>query len=67
MTTASGDDDTRTMNVDGTQRNPHGPVDGGRSSEGPGLSTGGDQEPGGVVPPYDDRQESAESDQDGSS
>ncbi|MCW2501505.1 MAG: hypothetical protein JWN87_3181, partial [Frankiales bacterium] len=26
MTTASGDDDTRTMNEDGTQRNPHGPV-----------------------------------------
>jgi hypothetical protein len=67
MTTGSGEDETRRIAEDGTQENPHGPVDGGRSSEGPGLSTGGEQEPGGVVPPYEGRKESADPVQEGGS
>jgi hypothetical protein len=56
--TSSEDSDTRRIAEDGTQENPEGPVDGGRSSYGPG-NTGGEQQPGGLVPPYEGRQESA--------
>jgi hypothetical protein len=61
--TTSGDDDSRTIHDDGTQREAEGPTGGGRSSRGPSLSVGGDQEPGGVVPPYEGRKESMDSDQ----
>jgi hypothetical protein len=62
---APEDDEGRTVAEDGTQREPESQVGGGRSSRGPALSTGGEQEPGGVVPPYDGRKESAEPDQAG--
>ncbi len=63
--TAPDDDSSRTIAEDGTQVNPEAPVGGGRSSRGPSLSVGGEQEPGGVVPPYDGRKEGAEPDQEG--
>lgn len=65
--TAPGDDDTRDIDQDGTQQQAEGPVGGGRSSRGPASSTGGEQEPGGVVPPYDGRKDKAEPDQEGGS
>lgn len=60
-------DDSRSIADNGTQENAQAPVggDGGRSSYGPPLSVGGKQEPGGLVPPYDGRKESAEPDQEG--
>lgn len=62
--TASGKDDGRTMNEDGTQREAEMATEG-ASGAGPTYSTGGDQQPGGVVPPYEGRKESAEPDQEG--
>lgn len=50
---------------DGTQENPTSATDGGRSSRGPSLSTSGEQEMGGAVPPYEGRQESGEIDDKG--
>ncbi|PZS31513.1 MAG: hypothetical protein DLM59_09790 [Pseudonocardiales bacterium] len=47
-------DDTRTMGDDGTQQDPENMPGG----YGPSASVGGEQEPGGPVPPYDDRQQS---------
>lgn len=63
--TAPGEDDRRTISEDGTQAEAEGPVGGGRSSRGPAVSTGGEQQPGGVVPPYEGRKTSAEPDQEG--
>lgn len=60
-------DDLRSVADDGTQESPQGPMgggDGGRSSYGPSTSTSGEQEGGGVAPPYDDRKESASDDPD---
>lgn len=56
---------TRDIADDGTQENAESATDGGRSSRGPSLSTSGEQEAGGPVPPYDGRQESAPVDDDG--
>jgi hypothetical protein len=64
---ARDEDDSRTIAEDGTQKEAEGQTGGGHGSRGPALSTGGDQEPGGVVPPYDGRKDSAESDQEGGS
>ncbi len=58
-------EDSRTIAADGTQVNPEGPTSGGPGSRGPALATGGKQEPGGVVPPYDGRKTSAEPEQEG--
>ncbi len=44
---------------------PEGDMGGGRSGRGPSTSVPGEQEPGGLVPPYDDRKQSAEPDQEG--
>ncbi len=52
---AAGEDDSGT---DATQSEAEAPVGGGRSS-------GGEQEPGGLVPPYDGRKQSAEPNQEG--
>jgi len=60
------EDDSRTINDDGTQREGEMGTGGGRSSRGPALSAGGDQEPGGVVPPYDGRTESMDASTTGS-
>lgn len=62
---APGEDQSRTVAEDGTQSEAEGQVGGGGLSRGPALSPGGEQEPGGVVPPYDGRKESAEPDQEG--
>ncbi len=61
-------DDLRSIADDGTQENAQAPVggDGGRSSYGPPPSVGGKQEPGGAVPPYEGRRESADVDESGS-
>jgi hypothetical protein len=64
MTTAPGDDDTRTIASDGTQTEGQGPL-GADRSRGPAVSGGGEQEPGGPVPPYEGRKETAEADQEG--
>lgn len=56
---------TRDMAEDGTQQDAESATDGGRSSRGPSLSTSGDQEAGGPVPPYEGRQESAPVDESG--
>jgi len=56
--TTPGDEESRTIAEDGTQKEPESQVGGGRSSRGPALSVGGEQEPGGLVPPYDGRKES---------
>lgn len=53
-------DELRSIAEDGTQEDAVGPVEGGRSSYGPAVSSGGKQEPGGVVPPYDGRRTSAD-------
>jgi hypothetical protein len=45
-----------------TPQLPEGDTGGGRSSRGPSTHVPGQQEPGGVVPPYEDRQESGEVD-----
>ncbi len=58
-------DDTRSIAEDGTQEDSDLLGGGGRSSYGPPISVGGEQQPGGVVPPYDGRQESAEMHQGG--
>jgi hypothetical protein len=44
---------------------PEGDMGGGRSGRGPSTHVPGEQEPGGLVPPYDDRKQSAEPDQEG--
>ena len=48
-----------------TPHRPEGDTGGGRSARGPATSVPGEQEPGGVVPPYEGRKESAEPDQEG--
>jgi len=53
------------MNEDGTQYDPEGSVGGGRSSRGPALSTGGKQDAGTDVPPYEGRKDKAEPQQEG--
>ncbi len=61
-------DETREMGADGTQESPQstpGGGDGGRSSYGPSTTVGGQQEPGGPVPPYEGRRESADIDEGG--
>lgn len=60
--TGSDDDDTRSMDDSGTQREAEAPAGGGggRSSYGPSTSVGGEQEPGGPVPPYEGRKEKAD-------
>ncbi len=58
-------DETRSIAEDGTQTSPQstpGGADGGRSSYGPSTTVGGEQEPGGVAPPYDDRKQTASAD-----
>lgn len=65
--TAPGDDDTSaddTIDGDGSQQPAEGSVGGGRSTRGPSLSAGGEQEPGGLVPPYEGRTEGTDSAQD---
>lgn len=57
--TAEGDD-SRTIAEDGTQLEAEGQTGGGHSSRGPALSTGGEQEPGGLVPPYEGRTTAAD-------
>lgn len=64
--TEQPDGGLRDIADDGTQQNAEKGTEGGRSSRGPSLSVGGDQEPGGAVPPYEDRQTSAPVDDDGS-
>lgn len=49
----------------GNPSRPEGDTGGGRSSRGPSTNVPGEQEPGGVVPPYEGRKESAEADQQG--
>jgi hypothetical protein len=52
-----------------TEQSPHRPegdMGGGRSARGPATNVPGEQEPGGLVPPYDGRKESAEIDEHGS-
>ncbi|HVM26517.1 MAG TPA: hypothetical protein VM433_02470 [Mycobacteriales bacterium] len=46
---------------------PEADMGGGRSQRGPSTSVPGEQEPGGVVPPYEDRKDTAEPDQEGGS
>jgi len=46
---------------------PEGDTGGGRSQRGPATNVPGEPEPGGVLPPYEGRKESAEIDEDGSS
>jgi hypothetical protein len=46
---------------------PEGDMGGGRSGRGPSTHVPGEQEPGGVVPPYEGRKEKAEPDQEGGS
>jgi hypothetical protein len=53
---ASDADERRTIAEDGTQTESEPQLGGGHQSRGPALSSGGDQEPGGVVPPYEGRQ-----------
>jgi hypothetical protein len=58
-------DDTRSVAEDGIQESPQGPMgggEGGRSSYGPSTSTSGEQEPGGLAPPYAGRKQSASED-----
>ncbi len=43
---------------------PEGDTGGGRSGRGPATHVPGEQEPGGLVPPYEDRQKSGEVDRD---
>lgn len=63
MTGPDGDD-TRSIAEDGTQRNAQASPAAGRSA-GSAPSVGGAQEPGGPVPPYEGRRESAEIDEGG--
>lgn len=44
---------------------PEGDMGGGRSDRGPSTNVPGEQEPGGVLPPYEGRKDSAEPDQEG--
>ena len=46
---------------------PEGDMGGGRSGRGPSTHVPGEQQPGGVVPPYEGRKETAEPDQEGGS
>jgi hypothetical protein len=62
--TGPDDDEIRTMAEDGTQTEAQGSPSAGRSA-GPAPSAGGAQEPGGPVPPYEGRRESADIDADG--
>lgn len=64
--TEQPDGGLRDIAEDGTQTNPESGTDGGRSSRGPSLSVGGEQEPGGEIPPYEGRQTSVPVDTDGS-
>jgi hypothetical protein len=57
-------DDTRSIAEDGTQTDAQASPDAGRSS-GPAPSVGGGQQPGGPVPPYEGRRESADIDSGG--
>jgi hypothetical protein len=57
-------DDTRSMADDGTQTDAQPSPAAGRSA-GPAPSVGGGQEPGGPVPPYEGRRESADVDEGG--
>lgn len=57
MTEPKGDD-TRSIAEDGTQTDAQASPAAGRSA-GPAPSVGGEQEPGGPVPPYEGRRESA--------
>jgi hypothetical protein len=41
------------------------PIGGGRSMRGPAVRPGGEQEPGGLVPPYEGRRETADVDDEG--
>jgi hypothetical protein len=63
MTEPDGED-ARSIAEDGTQRDAQGSPAAGRSA-GPAPSTGGAQEPGGLVPPYEGRRESADIDDGG--
>jgi hypothetical protein len=63
MTGPDGDD-RRTTAEDGTQTEAQASPSAGRSA-GPAPSVGGEQEPGGPVPPYEGRRESADIDADG--
>jgi hypothetical protein len=63
MTERNGDD-TRSIADDGTQTDAQPSPAAGRSA-GPAPSTGGNQEPGGPVPPYEGRRESADIDEGG--
>ena len=66
MTGRPDDEDTRSTADDGTQRDPQAfPAAGGGRSEGPGPNPGGVQQPGGPVPPYEGRRDSAEVDEGG--
>jgi hypothetical protein len=66
MTGRPDDEDTRSTADDGTQRAPQAfPAAGGGRSEGPPPNPGGAQEPGGPVPPYEGRRESADVDSGG--
>jgi hypothetical protein len=62
---APDDDDRRTIADSGTQDEAESVAGGGPGSRGPALSTGGRQEPGGAVPPYEGRKEKAEPTQEG--
>lgn len=64
--TEQPDGGIRDIAEDGTQLNAEAGTDGGRSSRGPSLSVGGEQEPGGDVPPYDGRSEDVPVKTDGS-
>ncbi|MEN3357728.1 MAG: hypothetical protein V7637_1710 [Mycobacteriales bacterium] len=63
MTEPNGDD-TRSIADEGTQADAQASPAAGRSA-GPAPSVGGHQEPGGPVPPYEGRRESADIDADG--
>jgi hypothetical protein len=63
--TQPDDEDTRSIAEDGTQTGAQGSPTAGRTS-GPQPSVGGEQQPGGPVPPYEGRRESADIDEGGS-
>lgn len=55
------------MNESQSPTHPEGDTGGGRSDRGPATHVPGKQEPGGVMPPYEGRKESAEPEQQGGS
>jgi len=61
---APDEDGGRTIAEDGTQKEAD-LATGGSRAAGPTPSPGGEQQPGGVVPPYEGRKQSAEPDQEG--